>query len=397
MTQSRPATPRLPREPEFIQKDAQLQALLPELRSSDVLAFDTEMDSYHSYFDRVCLIQISNDARDLLLDPLSPLLDITPLGSLLAAPEILKIFHAGENDVKALKREYAFDFGNLFDTHLAAQILGFERHGLAGLLEQHFNVHLDKKMQTSDWSQRPLTEEQLIYAACDTHYLIRLREMMLTELRRLERLEEAASEFERIQHTEPARREFDPLGYLSIRGVRDLRPNALAALRELYLMRDARARSLNCPPHRVMSDQVLLVLARRRPRDRESLKATRALSAWRADEYGPEILEALCRAKASGPHGPIPRRPRRGDSTNGLKPSERKLYDRLRTWRLSRAEKRGVDAARVATNRLLADIVRLRPTSLESLEAVPGMEAWRLREYGEEIVQKLRGAASEDR
>ncbi|MEQ8764728.1 MAG: HRDC domain-containing protein [Planctomycetota bacterium] len=389
---SGPSTPVLPREPEFLDSDEQLESVWPELQRCSILAIDTEMDSYHSYFDCVCLIQISTEDRDLLLDPLSPSLSLDPLGEIFADESIVKIFHAGENDVKALKREYDFEFRNLFDTHLVAQILGYQRHGLAGLLAEYFDVHLDKKMQTSDWSQRPLTREQLIYAACDTHFLTKLRSQMLADLERLGRVEEAQSEFDRIVETEPARREFDPLGYLSIRGAKDIKPQALSVLRELYLMRDARARSLNCPPHRVLSDQVLIVLARRRPRTREDLKRTRALSAWRSEDYGAEIIEAIARGRAAGPHGPIPKRHKRNDQSIALKPAERKVFDRLRAWRVERAEQRGVDASRVATNRLLADIVRTDPRDLDELLEVPGMEPWRIREYGEEILSVVNGA-----
>src|SRR3954467_3450148 len=162
--------------PELIADAAGLTRLAEILAPCPAIAVDTESNSMHAYRERVCLIQFSTPDADYILDPL-PLTDLGVLAPLFANSAQQKIFHAAEYDIVCLRRDYGFEFTNLFDTMSAARTLGWPQVGLAAILETRFGVKMDKKFQRADWKRRPLTREQLDYARLDTHYLLALRDL----------------------------------------------------------------------------------------------------------------------------------------------------------------------------------------------------------------------------
>ena len=170
---------------EVIETKDDLDALVQDLLSEKIVAIDTEADSFYHYFDKTCLVQVATRRHIYLIDPLAlggPA-ELAPLGPVFASPDICKIFHAAEYDLFVLKRDCGFEFQNLFDTMISAQMLGYPSVGLASLAERHFDVKLPKDEQRSDWSVRPLTESQLSYAAADVIYLLELAEKLQKELR----------------------------------------------------------------------------------------------------------------------------------------------------------------------------------------------------------------------
>jgi ribonuclease D len=154
---------------ELIETRADLDALAHDLMSEKVIAVDTEADSFYHYFDKTCLVQIGTRKQIYLIDPLAlggPA-ELSPLAPVFASPEIRKIFHAAEYDIFVLKRDCSFEFANLFDTMISAQLLGYPSVGLSRIAARHFDVNLPKDEQRSDWSRRPLTQQQMSYAASD--------------------------------------------------------------------------------------------------------------------------------------------------------------------------------------------------------------------------------------
>ena len=145
-----------PRSLPVITQPADLAALVARLRQAPAIAVDIEADSFHSYFEKTCLIQFSLPGLDAIVDPLA-LPDLSPLGPVLAAPASEKVFHAAEYDIICLKRDYGFQCAPIFDTMVAAKVLGWPRVGLASLLAEHFGVQVDKRLQRADWSRRPLS------------------------------------------------------------------------------------------------------------------------------------------------------------------------------------------------------------------------------------------------
>jgi ribonuclease D len=222
-----------------------LGVLIPASR----IAIDIEADSLYHYFEKVCLIQISSDSETFILDPLA-IRDLSALGPIMADPGVEKVFHAANYDLYCLRRDYGFHFKYIFDTHVAAQLAGFEHLGLDALLEKLLAVTHSKRRQRDDWSRRPLEPEQLEYAAMDTHHLLHIRDLLEKQLGDKGRMYWAREEFDLIAETEASEREFDPEGFRRIKGSRDLPWQQLAVLRALYLLRDRYARELDAPPSR---------------------------------------------------------------------------------------------------------------------------------------------------
>ncbi len=370
----------------WIDTPAALAEAVPDLGGAGELALDTEADSYYVYRVKVCLLQVSTRERDFLIDPLAGL-DLAPLAELCADRRVLKVFHAGSNDVALLNRRHGFELVNVFDTMLAAHVLGLKRPGLAALLLEHFGVEQSKTYQTSDWGRRPLSPGQLEYAAIDTHYLLKLKDMLLDELRSRGRLEEAEEEFERLCHAQHTEREFDPDAFRHASGAAALDPIGLRVLKELFELRDRLAVKRDRAPHRVFSDQALLALAHERPTRREELRSFRGAPRWQIEREQTTLLETIAAAKAKGPLPREPRRPRPVDGPLLLDERGKRVFEALRAWRRERAALRGVEESRVATTDTLRQIAREPQLDREKLAIVPGMSPFRLREYGEEIVR----------
>ena len=353
--------------------------MLGALAQAPALALDTESDSLYRYFYKVCLIQISTESTDYLVDPLR-LPDISALNTLLADPHIEKVFHAAENDIVVMKRDFAFSFANVFDTMLAARILGWPRVSLAALLAENFGVNLDKRAQLTDWGRRPLTAEQLRYARLDSRYLLDLRSLLARELKAHGRWREAQEAFAGLPDLVPVDKPFDPDGFWRNKEARTLAPPELAVLRELYLWRDERARDMNLPSFKILDDRTLVQLSRNQPQEMPELH----LSAWQRRHFGSSVLAAIARGQTA----PVPRPPVR-QHNNGFRPDATVLarYDRLRSWRSQRAADRGVSSDVVLTNDVLMSIARAAPDSLDELSELGVLGPWKLEEYGEDLVR----------
>jgi ribonuclease D len=365
----------------LVDTPATFASMIKTLSAQRVLALDTESNSLYRYHYRVCLVQISTLETDYLLDPLR-LKDIAALGEILSNPSIQKVFHAAENDILMLKRDFDFSFANIFDTMLAARILGWRQISLAALLLQHFQVELDKHTQLTDWSQRPLTAAQLSYARLDSRYLLPLRDRLTEALKEKKRWHEAQDAFEALPKVQYVEKPFDPDGFWRMKGARDLSPRELAVLRELWLWRDDQARLLDRPPFKVMGDDTLVQIARLQPQHPFELP----ISPRQIDHHGVGLLQAVSRGLIAPPPAP----PARVHNGNGRPdPQVQARFDRLRAWRAQRAAEREVDADIVMNNDALMTIARAAPTSLDSLANLGVLGAWKLQEYGAELLRVL--------
>jgi ribonuclease D len=369
--------------PHLVDTPAARVEMLRDLEQAAAIAIDTESDSLYRYFHKVCLIQISTRAADYLVDPLL-LPDLADLGPLMANPAIEKVFHAAENDILLLKRDFGFSFTNVFDTMLAARVLGWKRVGLAALLGEHFGIALDKRTQLTDWGHRPLTTSQLRYAALDSHYLLPLRDLLTAALQRRSRWREAQEAFADLPNVTYVEKPFDPDGFWHNKHARDLHPAELAVLRELYLWRDAEARSQNAPPFKVMNEETMVRLSQGQPARFSDLPP----SLRRNERAATAVLAAIARGQASPPPKP-PRRPSNGDQRPD--PVTLALYDRLRAWRAARAVERDVDTDMVLTNQALMAIARAAPAEFDQLAALGVLGAWKLDEYGADLLRVIAG------
>jgi ribonuclease D len=348
--------------PRYINSSTGLAQAIAEWAVEPALAVDTEANSLHSYTERTSLIQVSTRDQDYLVDPIA-LTDLSALGPVLADPSIEKVFHAAENDILGLKRDFGLSPQGVFDTMLASRILGIPRVGLADLLREHFGVTLDKRMQRYDWSTRPLDPAALAYAVEDTHYLLPLRDILRAQLETAGRWEEARQEFERLGRTTPVARVFDTEAFWRVKGAYEIGPRERAVLRELYRYRDEQARALDRPPFKVLSDGLLIELSRAQPRSLDELRRSNILSHFLVRRYGQGVLEAI----RTGQSAPTPQRPRDQD-----RPDETVMerYERLRVWRKAAGADHGVDPDVILSNAALWTLARQAPRTLEAIAAL---------------------------
>lgn len=373
---------------ERIETRADLDALAHDLLAEKVVAVDTEADSFYHYFDKTCLVQIGTRRQIYLVDPLAlggPA-ELAPLGPIFASPEIRKVFHAAEYDLYVLKRDCGFRFANLFDTMISAQILGYPSVGLSSLTEQHFDVKLPKDEQRSDWSTRPLSQGQLGYAAADVLYLLPLAEILARELRRVRREDWAQEEFEALERRVWREREFDELGYLRIKGARKLDAAGLSILRELYLMRDQKAREMDRPPFKVLGNRTLIEIAERQPRKLAELAEIKGITDLLIRRLGRDALVAV-RAGRAAEHGPIPKLPSSGRRRMDRRAERRMLA--LKQWRTRRASELSMDPGVLCPNSTLEAIALRSAPGAQDLEAQPELKRWFARDFGAEVAATL--------
>jgi len=285
-----------------IDTEETLAAFLPKLRAADWVALDTEADSLHAYPEKVCLIQIRIDGHDWLVDPLAGF-KLDSLLDALNAHEL--IMHGADYDLRLLEKHHEFIPSAIFDTMLAARLLGERQFGLSALVEKFLGVKLDKGSQKADWAQRPLTPKMESYARNDTHYLKPLADKLKAELSQKGRLawhQESCAQLI-AECTKP--QVIDRNLIWRIKGSSGLSRPALAVLRELWEWREEEAILANRPPYFVVRHETLVDIAdaavangsverllppRMSSRRRDGLaRAVRAGLAVAADKH-PEIL-----------------------------------------------------------------------------------------------------------
>jgi ribonuclease D len=364
-----------------------LETLLPASR----LAIDIEADSLYHYFEKVCLIQISTDSDTFILDPLV-IPQVAELAPIMANPEVEKVFHAASYDVFCLRRDYGFAFANLFDTHVAAQLLGYEFLGLGALMEQLLGIYHSKRRQRDDWSHRPLAMEQLEYAAMDTHHLLRLRDALESQLQEKGRLSWALEEFEIAAAAERQEKEFDTEGFRRIKGSRELSPQEQVVLRALYLQRDKIARKLDVPPFKVLNNSVLIDLVRRPPSAPREMFDRPGISFRVARRFTADILQTVAEAGRQDPsflEAPV---------RNNWKPPSRAVklrIEALKLWRQEKARQLNLHVGVVFPANVLENLAMAPPANLQELGSLQGMRQWRVHEFGQELIRLLRTGLEE--
>jgi len=277
----------------FVDTPVKLVKAEKSIRAASVIALDTEYDSFRYFRDKLCLLQIQTGQKTWLIDPLAQDLDLSFLGDVLIDPEVLKIFHAGDNDIRILKRDYAFAFRNIFDTHRAASLLGFRQLALSTLLEIHLGVTLKKKMQRSRWDIRPLSEEQLDYAALDTAHLPGLYRKLDMELHGKGMEKEAKRLFVGLTAVAWRPKALDRLGHRKLPGYGQLTSEQKERLRLLYRWRFEKATEINRACFMLLPDSQLVTLARLEAASLQTLAGPGLLSADGMNRFGPEILKIL--------------------------------------------------------------------------------------------------------
>jgi ribonuclease D len=285
---------------ELITDDAHLAKLIAQVRASGSFAYDSEFIGELSYHPKLCLIQIATTERVALVDPLAEL-DLAPFWELLCDDSVEKIVHAGEQDLEPATRILGRACANVFDTQIAAGFAGLAYPvSLSKLVQELVGARLGKGLTFSHWDQRPLSGQQLRYAANDVRYLPAAHAELIRLLERLGHVGWARAECSLL--CDPARYVFDPdREYLRMRGANALAAASLAVLRELTSWRDRAARDADVPPRAFLRDEVLVDLARSPVKSIEMLSRVRGLPRPVEQEHGRTIVELTTRALASPP------------------------------------------------------------------------------------------------
>jgi ribonuclease D len=369
-------------KPILVTQPKQLGEMTRLLQTQPIIAIDTESNSLFAYRERVCLIQFSIPDRDYLVDPLA-IKDLSPLGAVFANSKIEKVFHAAEYDLLVMKRDFDFRFANLFDTMVAAKILGREKVGLGNLLATEFGVRLEKKFQKRDWGKRPLPQAMLNYARMDTHYLIRLRNTLRDDLKKTDRLPLAMEDFRRLSQLDGNGPTPQPTNIWRMNGSRDLTPHQATILKMLADYRQRRAEKIDKPLFKVIADTTLVEIAARKPKTMQDLGEIRGMTESQVRRHGKALLAAVQRGIESEPTY----RPKQVRLTE----DHIERLEALKVWRKKAARKMGVESDVVLPRDLMFKIARENPKDYDALATILRETPWRLERYGQKIQAVLTG------
>jgi ribonuclease D len=371
----------------YVDTPPKLAAFTAAVRRESRVGVDTEAASFHRYRDRIYLLQASSATQTALIDPLA-VSDLGPIGELLVDPQVEKVFHDADYDLRVLDRDYGFRAVRLFDTRVAAQLAGEPAIGLAALLEKYAGVKLDKEHQKADWSLRPLTPPMLAYAAADTQHLLRLRDALEQRLRELGRLAWAQEEFKQLEllrWTGPA--EGDVEAYLRLKGAKGLSSRSLAALRLLHRWRETVAEREDKAPFRIIGNDALLGVSRALPQSPSELSRIRELPSSLARRHGQALLDAVAQARAL-PDAELPRLERRP------RPQKDSGFDvRLEKLKLARnrvATELGLEAGVLCGRTTLEAVARARPSDRGALDQIAELRRWQVLALGDALLEALR-------
>lgn len=364
----------------WIDKQQPFDKAMSRIAAEPVIAVDTEADSLHSYFDKVCLVQISADNDDFVVDPLSGV-ELARFGEVLANPAITKILHGADYDLRIMNRDFGFTIANLIDTSVAAQLLGYEAFGLGALLERHFGVKVNKAHQRADWAMRPLTPEMLEYAALDTHYLVELAARLRDELTALGRWEWALEEFSRLEAIR-YRENGDAEPWRKMKNLGTLDRRSLAIVRDLHSWRDGLARAADRPPFKIMGNDQLIEIAKTRPATTQDLAKIKGVSRYHLDRHGRELLAIVKRAMAI----PEEELPEKNEPKPWIRDRETESrIDRMKKVRDRAAKELKIDPAVLAPRHVLAAIA-----TNGTLDDVPAMRNWQKQVIGDQLLAALK-------
>ena len=371
-------------EPLWIDAPAQFDRFLESIASARQIALDTEGASFHRFVDRIYLLQLSTRDATAVVDPLAvgrP----ERLGALLEDQRVEKVLHDADYDLRLLHQDYGWNTRNIFDTRIAAQLLGLTAFGLAALLDKYFGVRLDKKHQRADWSMRPLTPGMLDYAAQDTMYLLELRDRMGEALEKAGRWEWAREEFQRLEGLR-WEDEDASAAFFRVKGARDLSRRELARLRELVQWRDSIAAEMDRATFRVAGNEVLLEAARRAPQTVPELLEIKGVPRALAERRGHELLDAIKRGDAVR-EADLPRFPR-GQRWDREADFEENV-GRLKRVRDDVAKRLEIDPGVLCSRDKLEAIARRRPQTVADLDDVKDLRRWQVGVLGGEFIAAL--------
>ena len=362
-----------------------LREVVRELQNETKIAVDLEADSMYHFKEKVCLIQLATKAKTYIVDPLE-VQDMSALKPVFADRAIKKIFHGADYDIRSLYRDFRIEIHHLFDTQLASMFLGEKETSLEAVLHKRFGVELNKRYQRKDWSVRPLRQAMFDYAAEDVRYLIPLTDVLIKELKGKNRLSWVEEECEYLSRVRPTANNDEPL-FLHFKGAGRLDRRSLAVLEALLRYRRTIARKKDKPLFKILSNRILMGLAKTKPVNSSHLQKRGLLSQKQIQMYGVGLLEAIQRAlHLTENRLPVYPRKKAPVLARGVPARIKKI----KTWRDETAHSYHIDPGLLFNKALMQAVAVHRPTSQKDFDGIPGMKRWQCRAFGRELIKLLK-------
>jgi ribonuclease D len=370
----------------LVEKRSELDRLTAELKREPAIGVDLEADSMFHYHEKVCLLQISTPSRNFLIDPLT-VKDISALAPVFASSSIRKILHGADYDIRSLHRDFGIEVVSLFDTQIAAAFLGVKETGLANLVKDRFGVTVEKKYQKKDWSERPLAQPMLDYAAKDSFYLLPLADMLEAELKAKARLDCVLEECERLSRVRANQSECSHF-FLKFKGAGKLDPRSLTILETILQFRDNLARKRDLPPFKVLMNAQVKRMVKHKPRSLDELRQKECLSPRQVKSFGRVISKKIDEAMDL-PEAELLVYPKNTGRRVG--PRVAKRVKALKKWREQRAGEIGLDPSLICSNTQIQSLAFLHPKTPEELREIREIKNWQKKLFGQEICSVLGG------
>lgn len=357
---------------------------LGKIRPGSNVSFDLEADGLYSYEDKICLAQVSAGGECAIIDPLADPEALAPLKRVLLDRSILKIAHGADYDVRLLKKTLGTGPDPVFDTMIAAQMLGLPRLGLAALLEDFFGIILDKKYQRADWSKRPLSPQMLEYAISDVLHLMELAGILRTRLVEKNRLSWAEEEFGLLAAALPPQPKKP--WCLDVKGASKMNPRELTVLQALLDLRDDLAKKRNRPAFKIIPNSTLIQWAAEPPSDHAGVVGSEGVSRSLMEKISGSVLRAVEEALAL----PVERLIVKPKSTPKIPftPEETRRLERLKAARAKAAEGLGMDPGVLVNSATLEKLARTNGQSTAGL-LLTELKTWQSEAVGRELMEAL--------
>jgi len=370
---------------QMIDTAAGLEKAVGTLEKEKVIAVDLEADSMYHFKEKVCLIQLATKKISVVVDPLQ-IDDLSPLSSLFSNPDIQKIFHGADYDVRSLYRDFKIKINNLFDTELACRFLGIKETGLKAVLKAFFEISIDKKYQKKDWSKRPLPKEMVEYASKDVIYLLPLAKILIDKLEEIDRRSWVLEECHNLSKVRSILSDEEPL-FLKFKGAGRLKSRGLAVLEALLQYRKTVAEKKDRPLFKIIGNDSIMKIATARPATLRRLKGLKALSGRQISMYGNDLIQVVAGALKLT-ESELPVYPRKTVSPIPSEVLERIKV--LKSWRDSKAVALNMDSGMVCNNALITAIALKNPEDKKSMGTIKEMKKWQKTAFGREIITVLK-------
>lgn len=370
----------------YIRTSAELRQFVSRISQEKILAVDLEADSMFHYQEKVCLVQMAGNGENVVIDPLE-VNDLSPLAPLFKDPTVCKVFHGSDYDVRSLYRDFSIEINNLFDTQLASMFLGERETSLGAVVGHRFGIQLDKRYQKKDWSQRPLPDGMVEYAASDVFHLILLARQLMAELTAKGRLTWVKEECDYLSQVRPAENGDDPL-FLRFRGAGRLPRRNLAALEGLLQYRRELAAKKDRPLFKIFSNTALLKIAAELVDTPEAMEAARCLSAKQIRIHGKHLAAIVKKAKAISPNN-LPTYPRKRRVSVPAQVPER--VKAIKAWRDRLADRLALDPTLLFNKALMTAIAVKKPSGIHQLRELEGCRKWQVNAFGKDVLEVLAG------